>query len=403
MNFNRIINILDKIIEWAFYLLIAAVTFSTSLVEISISIIVIGYFLRKIIQKNFSFPKHLFLAIFVIFIFWNLFSFFSSNYLYESTRGLVKVIKYGLILAITIDVFKSKQIIKRAIYFLIIWSLVIALNGIVQNFLGFGLIRLRTINTLDVLSRISSSFRQSNNFGAYLVVIIPIFLSSIFSKKINLRSRLYFSLGLAPLFFCLIKTSSRGAWLALSAAVLILGLLKSKRLFIALIIMFIILLFFLPQQIKMRTFNLLNFQEGTKWERLKLWNGALMMIKEHPLIGFGVNTYTRNFPAYKPTDYWGIIYPHNSYLHMATEIGLIGLGLYLTFIILVFRYIGKCLNLPPEGWISNTIMGLFAGLIGFLIHSAVDTHLYSVNLAVMFYLLLGLCVALCNYVRTNPA
>lgn len=400
---DKTINTLDKIIEWAFYILIAAITFSTSFVEITIIIIFAGWFTRKIILRDFSFPKYLFLYFFAAFIIWNLISLFNSDYLYQSLRGLLKVIKYGLLLVITIDALKSGRFLKRAVYFMLIWSIIIALNGIIQNILGFGIIRLRTINTLDSLLRISSSFRQSNNFGAYLVLIIPIFLTFIFSKSINWRNRIYFLSGLIPLSYCIVRTYSRGAWLALPVAVLILGFLKSKRLFIVLIILFIVLPFFLPQQVKSRISDLWNFQEGTNRERLKLWSGALVMIKEHPFIGFGVNTYTKNFPDYKPTDYPDEIYPHNSYLHMATEIGLIGLGLYLTFIILVFRYIGKCLNLSPEGWISNTIMGLFAGLIGFLIHSAVDTHLYSVNLAVMFYLLLGLCVALCNYAKTNQA
>lgn len=403
MKKNKTINTLDKIIEWAFYILIAAVTFSTSLVEISITIITISWVMRKIIQRDFSFPKHLFLYFFAAFIIWSLVSLFNSDHLYQSLRGFLKVIKYGLLLTITIDIFKSKQMFKRAIYFLIIWSLVIALNGIIQNILGFGIIRLRTIDTLDYLLRISSSFRQSNNFGAYLVLIIPMYLSFIFSERINRRNRIYFLSGLIPLLYCIARTYSRGAWLALVAAILILGLLKSKKIFAALIVLFIVLSFFLPQQIKERAIDLLNFQEGTSRERLKLWGGTLVMIKEHPLIGFGVNTYTKNFPDYKPADYPDAVYPHNSYLHMATEIGLIGLGLFLAFIILAFVYAGSCYKLMPDDWMRSVAGGLFAGLIGFLIHSGVDTHLYSVNLAVMFYFLLGFYIALCNYAKNNPA
>ncbi len=408
MEKDKIVNTLSKILEWAFYILIVAVTFSTTLVEIAIAIIIVAWLARKFIQKDFSLPKHLFLIVFAIFIFWNLISFFNSSYLYESIRGLIKVIKYGLLLTIIIDAFKSKQILKRAVYILIIWSLVIALNGIAQNVLGFGFLRLRVINILDTQCRvfscrILSSFRHPNNFGAYLVLIIPVFLSFILSKRINLRNRVYFSLGLMPLSFCLIRTYSKGAWLALFVAILILVLLKSRKLFAILIISVIILPFFLPQQIKSRAFDALNFQEGTSWERAKLWNGTFIMIKEHPFLGFGVNTYTKNFPAYKPKDYWSAIYPHNSYLHMATEIGLVGLGLFLTLIILAFVYISRHLKFLPAGRMRSVTMGLFAGSIGFLIHSGVDTHLYSVNLMVTFYLLLGLCIALCNYARTNLA
>jgi len=403
MNKDKSVNILDKIIEWAFYILIAAVTFATSVVEICAATIIIAYFLKKILQKDFSFPKHIFLAIFGIFILWNLVSFFNTDYFNESIRGVLKVIKYGLILTISIDVFKTKNILKSLTYVLVIWSVIVALDGIAQSILGFDILRLRTMDTLDYLHRISACFRHANNFGAYLVVIIPVFLSFIFSNSINLRNKIYFFMGLLPLSFCLARTSSRGAWLAASLAVLILSFLKSKKLFIILIVLFIILPFILPQQMKARAFDVLNFHEGTGWERLKLWGQALTMVREHPFLGFGVNTYTKNVPAFKSADYWNAIYPHNCYLQMAAEIGLIGLGLFLTFAILAFVYIGRCLKFLKEGWMRSVAVGLFAGLIGFLMHSAVDTHLYSPNLAVMFYFLLGFCIALCNYAKNNPA
>jgi hypothetical protein len=38
--------------------------------------------------------------------------------------------------------------------------------------------------------------------------------------------------------------------------------------------------------------------------------------------------------------------------------------------------------------------GLFAGMVGFSFNCLVDTHLQSVNLVVLFHLLLGFCFAL---------
>lgn len=403
MNTHKIIKTLDKIIEYAFLFLIAAVAFSTAFTELSIAIIIASWVMKKVMLKDFSLPKHLFLGVFIIFILWNALSFFNSDYLNESIRGLAKVIKYGLLLVITIDTFKTEKMLKRAVYFLIIWSSVIALNGIIQSKLGFDLIRLRAIDTLDYLARISSSFHQSNNFGAYLVCIIPIYLAFITCKSINWRNRIYFMPGLALLLFCLVKTYSRGAWLASVIAILIFSLLKSRRLFITFIILFVISASFLPFQMKDRITNIFNFKEGTSWERLKLWSGALGMIKKHPLLGFGVNTYTRNFPAYKPADYPDVIYPHNSYLQMATEIGLIGLVLFVAFLFFGLAYAINSYKKAKDARMHSAIIGLFAGEIGFLIHSGVDTHLYSVNLTVMFYFLLGLSIALSNYARTNPS
>ncbi len=403
MNKEKIISVLDKIIEWAFYILIAGVTFSNSFSDGPVAVIIIGYLLKKIIKKDATFPRTSFLIAFAAFVAWNAISIFNSGYLYESLRGLLKVVKYGLLLTATIDVFKEERPLKKAVSFLMLWSIVVATNGIIQDWLGFDILRFNVVDTLDYLPRISSSFPQANDFGTYLVLVIPVFLVFTFSKKINLRHRAYFLLGLLFLLYCIMRTYSRGAWLALLAATLMASFLKSRKLFVVLIIVVVIGSLFLPQQVKARVMDIFNLNEGTSWQRLKLWSGAVNMIKQHPVIGFGVNTYTKNFAKYKPADYPDVIYSHNCYLQMATEIGIAGLLLFLLFIIMIFIYVIKRLKGMPHGWIRNSIIGLISGGAGFLVHSGVDTSLYSIKLTLTFYLFLGLCAALSKYAKTNPA
>jgi len=133
-----------------------------------------------------------------------------------------------------------------------------------------------------------------------------------------------------------------------------------------------------------------------------LWKGTINMIKEHPWLGFGINTYSRNFPRYRPPDYPDVRYTHNSYLHMASEVGVTGALLFLMFLISVFIFCFKrCLELRSVeggGLRKDIVSGLFAGLAGFSMNCIVDTHLYSVNLAVFFHILLGYCFALCCHV-----
>lgn len=182
---------------------------------------------------------------------------------------------------------------------------------------------------------------------------------------------------------------------------IIIILLKNKKLSFALIALVIILSVFMPQSVKDRFGGAADFSEGTTSQRIKLWSGCLEMIKVHPVLGFGVNTYTKNFPDFKPKNCLDSIYTHNCYMQMASEIGIVGLTLFLIFITLCLFYIGSSVKMLPLGWIRSMAIGIFAGIAGFLLHSAVDTHLYSTTMAVMFYFLLGLCIALCNYARNS--
>ncbi|MBF0215734.1 MAG: O-antigen ligase family protein, partial [Candidatus Omnitrophica bacterium] len=130
------------------------------------------------------------------------------------------------------------------------------------------------------------------------------------------------------------------------------------------------------------------------WERLMLWKGTINMIKVHPILGFGVNTYSRNFPLYKPPEYPDVRYSHNCYLHMASEIGIVGALLFIVLLITVLILCMKYMARIRPGYRKNLEAGLFAALSGFAINCIVDTHLYSVNLAVFFYMLLGYCYGL---------
>lgn len=71
-------------------------------------------------------------------------------------------------------------------------------------------------------------------------------------------------------------------------------------------------------------------------ERLALWRGALRMVSDHPLLGVGPGGWVRMHPLY---DRGATVTvsgyprrPHNDYLWIASEYGLIGLGVHLWFL-----------------------------------------------------------------------
>ncbi|MCK4852362.1 MAG: O-antigen ligase family protein, partial [Candidatus Omnitrophica bacterium] len=159
----------------------------------------------------------------------------------------------------------------------------------------------------------------------------------------------------------------------------------------------LVLFLMLPYTAQERIFDLTDLKSGTTWERLMLWKGTVNMVKAHPVLGFGVNTYSRNFPAYKPPEYPDVRYTHNSYLHMASEVGVTGALLFLIFLMSVMVYSWRGISLMADSRQRDIGAGLLAGLIGFSMNCVVDTHLYSVTLAVFFHLLLGFCFALTRH------
>jgi putative inorganic carbon (HCO3(-)) transporter len=391
---ENIIRFCDIVIEWAFYLTIPAVTFSTSLVEITVTTMIVVWIIKKFLDRDLSGMTGLPFKFLLIYVIWAILSCFNSAYAKESFRGVFKVLEYSLLFAAAAGIRFDTRKIRITLYVIGGTLIITAVNGFYQYFSGADLISHRTLIADDYLRRISSSFVHPNDLGAYLMVFLLVCISMLLIYSRSIRSAL--KAGIPALFsgIALIMTKSRGAWLSFTGGLFVLGSLISRKVFLALIGGLIAVFLLLPAGTRQRVFELADMKSGTTWERLKLWEGTINMIEEHPVLGFGVNTYSRNFPDHRPDDYPDVRYSHNCYLHMASEIGIPGALAYILFMVAVL-WRGYSFSRGIEDDRKKAFLkGLVAGLAGFALNSAVDTHLYSVTLAVYFHILLGTVYAL---------
>ena len=397
MTKNKIINFCDLLIEWGFYVVLVAVAFSTSLVEIASTTMIVAWIMKKILDRDFNFLRSVPSVLLLMFFFWNILSCVNSGYFKESFRGIFKIAEYGMLFFVASTTLNKKRIAERAFTIMALSAVIICLNGFFQYFTGADLLRGRELIKNDYLRRISSSFVHPNDFGVYLLVLSMCFTGVLLRGKIAIKYSISLVAPLGVTLLSLVMTKSRGAWLAFTAAFLALGAVISRKALILCVVLLLVLFMVMPFAVQERVYDLTNFQSGTTWERLKLWEGATNMIKVHPVLGFGVNTYSKHFADYRPSDYPDVRYAHNCYLQMASEIGLPGMVLFILFLAAVFIICLKNMGRLTDSFVKGLSSGLFAGLIGFALNSMVDTHLYSVSLAVMFYVLLGFFYALtCN-------
>jgi len=136
-------------------------------------------------------------------------------------------------------------------------------------------------------------------------------------------------------------------------------------------------------------FNIANIFTGrlSGMGRLAWWSEIIDVIKAHPLFGTGLNTYT------KIEEKTGYPYPHNCYLQMAFEIGIVGLLAFLFIIWCIFYNGFLSFKKITDPYYKHLLMGLLAGLLGFLVHSAFDTNFYSVQLSALMWIWMGFIIA----------
>ena len=391
---ENLLKLCDWCIEISFYGLLFTVTFSISFVEIFSMVMMVSWGIKRVIRRDLlSFDSWPVRILFLYFL-WAVLSCINTQYWNESFRGILKVGEYSLLFLVCYTETGRSRFATRSFYVIAATTLITCINGIFQYFSGYDFIRHRTLISEDYLHRISSSFVHPNDYGTFLVVVSVILLSVLISRSSTIKRKVFLLPVIVISLLNLYLTDSRGSWLAFVGAILVLGALKGRKVLGVFIIILLVGVILLPGAAQERMLDLFDFEEGTSWERVMLWKGAVNMIKVHPVLGFGINTYSRNFPDYKPVEYPDLRYTHNSYLQMATEIGLVGMLLFIGFLIVTFIYAARGARRMPVGGVKDITMGLLAGAVGFSLSSMVDTHLHSVVMAVFFSLVSGFCYSL---------
>jgi len=94
-----------------------------------------------------------------------------------------------------------------------------------------------------------------------------------------------------------------------------------------------------------------QMNDNSVYERLILWRNSVKLIQDHPVLGAGLGEWKIQFPAYgmgaaryMNAGFIRFTRPHNDYLHIASESGLVGLICFIMIFISGFVQMRKCIN-----------------------------------------------------------
>ncbi|MBI1982228.1 MAG: O-antigen ligase family protein, partial [Candidatus Levybacteria bacterium] len=192
----------------------------------------------------------------------------------------------------------------------------------------------------ELMLRPYGTFPHPNVLGGYLIIAMVMVMSNVKCQMSNVKRALLFS-ALVVGTGALILTMSRIAILLWLAVVLFTSLKKlqenfKKRrglafLFLLPMALIFAVSFFFP--LKARLFGI-NLADEPVVERIALMKTSLLMIKDHPFFGVGLNNFLVNLPSYleKPVDIFNLQPVHNIYLLIAAENGIPGFVFFLWFI-----------------------------------------------------------------------
>lgn len=407
---NAIMYFCILAIPLAFYL----VTYDSCQIKITIlqiggAIILATWLFRAMQDGKFTRQRWFWDLPALLYFGWGLIAFLNSPWkMSSSVDELIRLIYYfGIYLAAS-DYFSQDKKVRIISKLLLVTVAVAIVYGFMQFFgadpFGWG-------GAFSV--RVFSTFGNPNFYAAFLVLTSPLILSHLFKTK-NIAARIGFGVFFVANVISIFITGSKGGWLGIAGSLFVFSLLMTKfiiksiqvkRLLISFTVAALLISAFGVYQYSKKRYDSLLF-------RLLTWHSTLKMVSLHPLIGNGLGTFRLIYPSYRDREIFRIEgkhqtetqHPENEYLEIANDQGVIGLGLYLWMLLVIFsRGLTRIKNyLTPSSTRGQALylIGFTAGLAGLLAHNLFCVNLRFVSSGFFLWLFLGLIGGGC---KAEPA
>lgn len=247
----------------------------------------------------------------------------------------------------------------------------------------------------DIAGRIVSFFENPNVYGEYLIIMILVNLGVVLHAK-SFKAKLFYLVILAMNVLCIFLTYSRGCWIGVAVALMLFLFIKKREWFVAAILFGFVALFFLPESIMNRILSIGNLADTSTSYRMYIWEGTVHMLKDFWITGVGVGSDAFNhiYPYYS----YGAIaapHPHNLYLLILAETGLIGMVAFVGLTIMLVKKLFVTASGSKDAFCSTFSAILLSALIGFLIQGVFDNVWYNYRVFLFYFIIVGVSVALC--------
>lgn len=368
--------------------------YPSTLLEVLVGLTVVVWMIEKKGIKGVNAPTVLFLAAAI-----------TSVVVSPDKRGALGIFKAYFIEPILVyiilkDIVKSKKDWQLVFSALVLSGLWVALLAVFQGLTGW----LISAPHEAALGRAHAVYNTANAVGLYLGPVIMLLLGVLFSAKgkFKVQRRIFLLGAVGCMLIAVLLSKSAGALVGLGAAA-----------------SFFILYPSFPRKWMVRVagvvgvaaaiigawffFNISNFtpknidpyvrkSTDTLQFRLCLWEGTRNLLLDHPILGAGLSGFKELYSQqYFTCDAEPLEYPHNWVLNFWTETGILGLLGFLGILGVYFKRVERVER------VERGVKAAFAAAMFYwLIHGLVDVPYFKNDLALEFWVIMGLVETFCK-------
>lgn len=376
----------------------------TFLLGVIVLIGAVSYFFKVLLGKrtfSFGMMDLAVTALALLYLSSCFFTFGGKESVIRALTALVLLLGYFL----TANLLSSRRILRHAITTLTTSATLVAIIGLIQQIGGRAIANWLDNSAYDYIAgRITSVFENPNVLAVYLILVLP-FTAAGFLQRGRTGGRMLFFLSFALCMGAIVYTWSRGAWLGviLSLALFLFACHPATAyLLIPALAAFPIMM---ATPIGLRLSSITSLTDSSISYRLGIWRGALNMAGDHILggVGVGESAFRAFYPYYALSGIEGATHTHNLTLQLLCEFGIVGPLLFLAFLFLFFQCVLTHQKEETDDSFRLYSIAAACGVFAVLINGIFDYVFYNSRVFFLFFVVVGIAVALFRVGRTERA
>ena len=243
----------------------------------------------------------------------------------------------------------------------------------------------------ELRKRVFSTWENPNILAAYLDIVICVLLG-LLAKLEDKTTRIWLGGAIVACLACLAMTYARGAFLTIVVILAGYGILRDKRILLAVIVVIAGILLLDPVLLE-RMKTAFSVADTSSEMRIAMWESTVQMIMDHPVLGIGWGAYWMVYPLYDTYIVDGsvtLVHAHNIYLNYPAEIGLLGGA---AFFVCFFKSMGVALfnrRVLPNKAMEGLLLGLGLALVSVALNGVTDDVLFNIPSSMLLWLMCGL-------------
>ncbi|MGP0021531.1 MAG: O-antigen ligase family protein [Candidatus Sulfotelmatobacter sp.] len=327
----------------------------------------------------------------------------ASAYLHDTISGAMLYCAYAMLCFLAAQsLLRSSQARKIAVL-LALYGFAIAALALLQGIAPNG--KLYWVRQPTMGGAIYGPYVNHNHYAGLMEMLVPIPLVLSLTRLVGDRERILAGVAAAIMVGTIFLSGSRGGMLAIFVEMAVFAgvLLRQQKTFriavsvVAFAVVLVSVLTWLGGKELTSRVSSISTEARTELSggmRLSIDRDALHMFRSKPVLGWGLGTFPVIYPQYRSfyTNFF-VNEAHNDYLQLLCEMGLLGFGTMVWFLIVLYRTASRQIGNWMSDVSSAVTLACTLGFTGILVHSLLDFNLQIPANAALFYVLCTLAAA----------